>query len=87
MINYFSINKHISKNQYGLQHGDSCIDQLLSVTDKIFTHIDNVLEVRSVFLDISKVSDKFLHQGRIFKLNQNSISGELLHTLSDFFKQ
>ena len=66
------------------QPGDSCINQLLSITHEIFTSFDNGLEVRSAVLDISKVFDKAWHEGLIFKLKQNTISGELLHILSDF---
>ena len=36
------------------------------------------LEVRAVFLDISKAFDKVWHEGLIFKLKQNGISGKLL---------
>ena len=35
------------------------------------------LEVRSVFLDISKAFHKVWHKGPIFKLKKNGISGEL----------
>ena len=44
----------------------------------------NGIEVRSIFLDISKAFDKFWHEGIIFKLKQNSISGAILLFLSDF---
>ena len=81
---YFSANKLISKNQSGFQPGDSCINQLLSISHEIFTPFDNRLEVRSVFLDISKAFDKVWHERLIFKLKQNDISGEFLHILSDF---
>ena len=40
------------------------------------------LEVRAVFLDISKAFDKVWHEGLLFKLEQNGISGNLLK----FFK-
>ena len=79
MFIYFSANKLISKNQSGFQPGDSCINQLLSITHEIFTSFDNGLEVRSVFLDISKAFDKVWYEGLLFKLKQNDISGELLH--------
>ena len=81
---YFSTNKLIFKNQSGFQPGNSCINQLLSITHEIFTSFDNGLEVRSVFLDISKAFDKVWHKGLIFKLKQNGISGKLYHILSDF---
>ena len=84
MFIYFSANKLISKNQSGFQHGNSCINQLLSITYEIFTSLDNGLEVRSVFLDISKAFDKVWHEWLIFKLKQNGIFGELLHILSEF---
>ena len=34
--------------------------------------------MRAVFLDISKAFDKVWHEGLIFKLKQNGISGKLL---------
>ena len=87
MFIYFSTDKLISKNQSDSQPGGSCINELLTITHKTFTFLDNALKVRSVFLDTSKAFDKVWHQGLIFKLKQNNISGELLHILSDFFKQ
>ena len=45
------------------------------------------LEVRSVFLDISKAFDKVWHDGTIYKLTQNGISGNLLNLLNDFVKE
>ena len=86
MFIYFSANKLISKNQYGFQPGDSCINQLLSITQKFFTSFDNGLKATSVFLVIFKSFDKVWHEGLIFKLKQNEISGELLRILSDFLR-
>ena len=70
----------------GFQPGDSCINQLLSITHEIFTSFDNGLGVRSVFLDISKAFGKVWHEGIIFRLKQNGISGELLDILFDFLR-
>ena len=39
-----------------------------------------------MFLDISKAFDKVWHQGFLYKLKHNGISGNLLQTLTDFLK-
>ena len=53
--------------------GDSCINQLLSITHDIFISFDNGLELKGVFLSISKAFDKVWHDGLIYKLKQNGI--------------
>ena len=77
-------NNLISLNQYGFKPGDSCINQLLSITHEIFQSFDKGFEARSVFQDTSKAFDKVWRKGLIFKLSQNGISGNLLDVLSDF---
>ena len=67
--------------QCGFKSGDSCINQLLSITHKIYNSFD---EVKSVFLDISKAFDKVCRKGLLFKLLQNGISVNLLDLLSSF---
>ena len=42
------------------------------------------LEVWEIFLDISKAFDKIYHEGLLFKLNRNGISGKRLEFLRDF---
>ena len=84
MFKLFTENNSISLNQLGFKPGDSCVNQLLSITHQIFKSLDNGHEVRSVFLDMSKAFDKVWHKGIIFKLKQNGISGNLLSTLTDF---
>ena len=73
-------------NQSGFKPGNSCINQLLSITHEIYSSFDDGFEVRSVFLDISKAFDKVWHEGIIFKLQQNGISDDLLNILSDFLR-
>ena len=51
MFRFFLDNKLISTNQSGFKPGDSCINQLLSITHEIYKSFDDGLEVRSVFLD------------------------------------
>ena len=56
LFQFFIESKLISLTQFGFKTGDSCINQLLSVTHEIYGSFDEEdLEIRSVFLDISKV--------------------------------
>ena len=87
MFIFFIENKLISSNQSGFKPGDSCINQLLSIIHEIYESFDVGLEVRSVFLDISKAFDKVWHDGIIYKLTQNGISRNLLKLLEDFLKE
>ena len=59
------------------------ISQLVSIIQKTSKMFD-VLEVRSVFLDLSKAFDKAKRERLILKLKQNRISGDLLNVLANF---
>ena len=50
--------------------GYSCINQLLSITHEIYESFDEGLEVRNVFLDISKAFGKVWYDGIIFNWTQ-----------------
>ena len=84
MFEFFIQNNLITANQSCFKKGDLCINQLISITHKIYKSFDDGYEVRSLFLDISKAFDKVWHQVFHYKLRQNSISGRLVDTLTDF---
>ena len=84
MFGFFLDKGLISANQSGFKPGGSCINQLLSITHNIYESFDDGYEVRGVFLDISKAFDKVWHEGLIFKLQENGISGNLLNVLKHF---
>ena len=69
LYNYLHLNGLITKNQSGFCPGDSTTNQLYLV-DEIHQAFGSPepLQVRAVFLDISKAFDKVWHQGLIFKL-------------------
>ena len=84
LFDFFIANELIPPNQSGFKPGDSCINQLLSITHKIYKSFDDGYEVRGIFLYISKAFDKVWHNGLIYKLKQNGVSGNLLNSIIDF---
>ena len=86
MFSFFLANNLLAPNQSDFKPGDSCINQLLSITHEIYPSFDDGFEARSVFLDIFKAVDKLWHEGIIFKLKQNGISDDLLNILPDFLR-
>ena len=56
---------------------------ILAITHEIYKSFEG-FEVRGVLLDISKAFYKVWHEGLLVKLNQKSISGNLLKLLRDF---
>ena len=69
---YLDANNLITKNQSGFRPGDSTTNQLLYLVNEIHHAFEDPksLEVRAVFLDISKAFDKVWHDGLIFKLKK-----------------
>ena len=81
---FFSGNDLISPKQSGFRPDDFCTKQLLSISHKILSALDDGHEVRGGFLHISKAFDKVWHEDLLFKLQQNGISGELITLIQDF---
>ena len=77
IYNFLLEEKLLNPNQSGFRPSNSCINQLLVITHEIFEAFDcnPSLEVRSVFLDISKAFDKVWHEGLLYKLKPMGISG------------
>jgi len=84
MYNYFVSNNLITRNQSGFRPNDSVTNQLLYLVDEIHSSLDVNLDVRAIFLDMSKAFDKVWHDGLLFKLKQNGIGGNLLTLLENY---
>ena len=78
LYNFLYLNGLITINQSGFRPGD--------LVDEIYEAFDSPesLEVRAVFLDISKDFDKVWHEELIFKLEQNGISGRLIKLFGNY---
>ena len=76
----------LNPNQSGFRPGDSTVNQLISITHTIFKAFDcnPPLDVRSVYLDISKAFDGVWHDGLIFKLKRCGVAGQLLSLIESF---
>ena len=80
IYNFLLDERLLNPNQPGFCSSDTCVNQLLAIAHVIFEafNCNLPLEVRSVFLDISRAFDKVLHESLLFyKLQSMRISGEL----------
>ena len=68
MLGFFLDKGLISGNHSRFKPGDSCINQLFSITYNIYKSFDDGYEIRGVFLDISKAFDKVWHDGLLHGL-------------------
>ena len=81
-------NKLFTNCQLGFMPSNSCVSQLLSIiheTCKCFDCSPSV-DVRGIYLDISKASDKVWNGGLILKLQTYGIDGNLLELLKSYLK-
>ena len=80
LYSYLNENSVITKNLSGFLPGNSTTNQflyLVNVTHQDYES-DESLEVRAVFLDISKTFGKVRHERLIYKLKQNCVTCSLL---------
>ena len=86
LYSYLNQNSLLTRNQSGFRPGDSTTNQLLYLVNEIHLAFENPksLEVRAIFLDISKAFDEVWHAGFIFKLEQNDVCGNLLKFFQNY---
>ena len=87
-IFYEFLNKNNLFNhiQSGFRHYDSCIHQLIAITHNISSAFDAnpSLDVRGIFLDLSKAFDRVWHATLPYKLKSNGIDGNLFKFIKSF---
>ena len=74
IYDFIDKNNLFNNNQSGLRPSDSCIHQLIAITHNIFSAFDAnpSLEVRGVFLDLSKAFDR--ENSRVMELTVISLN-------------
>ena len=78
LLNYLDDNNLLNNNQSGFRSGDSCARQLLAITNDIVNafYKNQSLEVRGVFLNLSKAFDKVWHERLMYELKRLGICGK-----------
>ena len=84
IFNFLRANSFFAPTQSGFLPGDSTVNQLTYMYNTFCKALDNGLEVRVVFFDISKAFDQVWHKGVLCKLQQAGIRGNLLSFLSNY---
>ena len=86
IFDFLDNNSLLSANQSGFRISDSCESHLLSICYETYPSFDcyPTLEVRGVFLDVSKVFARVWHEGLIYKIKSIGISGPLLKLIESF---
>ena len=86
IFNFIDTRNMLSVHQSGFRSGDSCVHQLISIVRKIYNAFDAnpSLEVRDVFLDISKAFDRVWHKGLLYKLKCMGINENFKKLVESF---
>ena len=87
-VNYLVKEKIITKKQFGLKKGRSCVTNLLSFYTRV---IDGVQErdgwVDAIYLDLKKAFDKVPHKSLIWKLeNEGGLGGTIMAWMKDYLQ-
>ena len=84
VYNYLKDNDFFTPWQSGFMPGDSTVNQVACLYHHICKALDDGLEFRVLFFDISKVFDKVWHEGLLFLLKRAGIRGKLLSWFSNY---
>ena len=84
IFNFYRDISFFTPSQSGFLPGDSTVNQLAYLYNNFCKALDDGLEVRVVFFDISKAFDKVWHQGLLVKLHESGIRGNVHQWLSDY---
>ena len=86
VFNFIDTRNMLSVHQSGFRPSDSCVVRLISIVHDVYNAFDaNLsLEVRSIFLDLSKTFDRVWHKGLLHKFKCMGIDGNFLTLVQSF---
>ena len=86
VFNFIDTRNMLSVHHSGFRPSDSCVVRLISIVHDIYNAFDAnpSLEVRSIFLDLSKTFDRVWHKGLLYKLKCKGIDGNFLTLVQSF---
>ena len=84
VYNYLKDNDFFTPWQSGFMPGDSTVNQVDCLYHHICKALDDGLEFRVLFFDISKAFDKVWHEGLLFTLKRAGIRRKLLSWFSSY---
>ena len=82
IYNHLKDSSYFTPFQSGFMPVDFTVNQVTGLYNEICKALDDGMEFRAVFFDISKTFDKVWHKGLLFKLKRAGINGKLLSWFS-----
>ena len=84
MVKFIDDNNILCDNQHGFRAGRSCLTQLLSHFDEIFTGLSKGADTDAIYLDYAKAFDKVDHRLLLSKLKKYGFHPKLLQWIESF---
>ena len=86
VFNFLNANSVITSLQSGFVPGDSTVNQLIDIYNTFSKAVDDGLEVKAIFCDISKAFDQVWHKGLLLKLQSVGLTGPLLEWFQNYLR-
>ena len=83
LVAYLESNEMMNSSQHGFRKKRSCMTQLLSHIEHIYSSLNSGDEVDVIYLDFAKAFDKVDHNVLLAKLERYGIGGRVLKWIKE----